>query len=54
VFRDGKAIVGTWTKNNETDLTRFLDASGNEIPLARGHIFIQVVAVGTNLTYKAG
>jgi hypothetical protein len=54
VFRDGMAIVGTWTKNNETDLTRFLDASGNEIPLARGHIFIQVVAVGTNLTYKAG
>jgi len=54
VFRDGKAIVGIWTKNTETDLTRFFDASGTEIPLARGHIFIQVVAVGTKVTYKAG
>jgi Protein of unknown function (DUF3048) N-terminal domain/Protein of unknown function (DUF3048) C-terminal domain len=52
VFRDGKAFVGTWRKKDAGDLTRFYDASGNEITLVRGRIFIQVVPTGTNVTYS--
>ena len=48
----GKAFVGTWRKKDAGDLTRFYDASGNEITLVRGRIFIQVVPTGTNVTYS--
>ena len=54
VFRDGKVIEGKWVKTNDGDLTRFYDAAGKEIYLVRGRIFIQVVATGTNVTWKAG
>ncbi|HYN68830.1 MAG TPA: DUF3048 domain-containing protein, partial [Candidatus Eisenbacteria bacterium] len=52
VFRDGKAIVGTWKKADNNALTRFLDGDGNEVPLVRGRIFIQVVPTGTNVTFQ--
>jgi hypothetical protein len=29
-----------------------VDAQGNDISLVRGRIFIQVVATGTNVTFK--
>ena len=54
VFRDGKAFEGTWRKANDGDLTRFYDAEGKEITLVRGRIFVQVVATGTKVTWKAG
>ena len=53
VFRDGKAIKGTWRKKDQADLTRLYDSAGQEIPLVRGRIFIQVVPTGTNVTYDA-
>jgi hypothetical protein len=43
IFQEGKEIVGTWKKKNATALTRFYDASGKEIPLVRGEIFIQSI-----------
>ena len=52
VFRDGKAITGTWKKASNTALTRFYDSSGAEIPLTRGEIFIQSVPIGTDVSYK--
>ena len=52
VFKEGKAITGTWKKTSDTALTRFYDGSGNEIPLVRGEIFIQSVPPGTAVTYK--
>jgi hypothetical protein len=52
VFKEGKAITGTWKKASDTALTRFYDSSGNEIPLVRGEIFIQSVPPGTAVTYK--
>ena len=52
VFKEGQAIVGTWKKPSTTALTRFYDASGNEIPFVRGEIFIQSVPIGTAVTYK--
>jgi len=53
VFRDGKVIKGTWRKKDQGGLTSFFDASGNEISLVRGRIFIQVVPTGTKVTYDA-
>jgi Protein of unknown function (DUF3048) N-terminal domain/Protein of unknown function (DUF3048) C-terminal domain len=53
VFHDGHVIRGTWRKASASGLTRFFDESGNEIPLVRGRIFIQVVATPTKVTYKA-
>lgn len=53
VFRDGSVVVGTWRKSSTGDLTRFYDAHGQEVALDRGRIFIQVVPIGTNVTYKA-
>lgn len=52
VFKEGKAITGTWKKASATALTRFYDSAGNEIPLVRGEIFIQSVPPGTAVTYK--
>jgi hypothetical protein len=54
VFRDGLAIKGTWRKQREGGLTRFLDAAGNEISLVRGPIFIQVIADAAKVTYEVG
>jgi hypothetical protein len=31
IFQEGREIVGTWMKKNNTSLTRFYDSSGNEI-----------------------
>jgi hypothetical protein len=53
VFRDGKVVKGTWRKDDAGDLTRFYDAAGTEISLVRGRIFIQVVAIGTKVTFDA-
>jgi hypothetical protein len=50
VFRDGAMIRGTWRKDDVGSLTRFYDASGAEISLVRGRIFIQVVATGTKVS----
>lgn len=52
VFKEGKAITGTWKKPTDTALTRLYDDAGNEIPLVRGEIFIQSVPPGTAVTYK--
>ncbi len=52
VFKEGKAITGTWKKTSDTALTRFYDDAGKEITLVRGEIFIQSVPLGTAVTYK--
>ena len=52
VFKEGKAITGTWKKTSDTALTRYYDDSGNEIPLVRGEIFMQSVPPGTAVTYN--
>ncbi|MGA3056485.1 MAG: DUF3048 domain-containing protein [Candidatus Limnocylindrales bacterium] len=52
VFKEGKAITGTWKKTSNTALTRLYDNAGAEIPFVRGEIFMQSVPVGTAVTYK--
>ena len=51
VFRDGQAIRGTWVKHDDGDLTRIVDESGDQIPLVRGPIYIQVVPLDTDVDY---
>ncbi|MBI2775691.1 MAG: DUF3048 domain-containing protein [Chloroflexi bacterium] len=53
VFRDGTVVKGTWRKDDKGALTRFFDASGAEVSLNRGSIFIQVVPTGTKVTFSA-
>jgi hypothetical protein len=52
VFKEGKAITGTWKKTSDTALTHYYDDSGTEIPFVRGQIFMQSVPPGTAVTYK--
>jgi len=43
VFRDGQAFEGKWIRPQRNDLIRFVDATGNTIPLKPGNTWIQVV-----------
>ena len=52
IFQEGREIVGTWKKKNNTTLTRFYDSSGNEISLVRGEIFIQSIPPTYAVTVK--
>jgi hypothetical protein len=49
IFREGRAVEGTWSKTDQMAPTRLLDAAGNEIPLVTGRTFFQVVKVGTTV-----
>lgn len=51
VFRDGTAIVGTWSKTNHTTRTKLTDAQGNEIALNAGNTWFSIVPVGNTVTY---
>lgn len=53
IFTNGRVVVGSWSKRDDGTLTTFLDASGAEVPLVAGRLFIQVVPTGTNVTYQA-
>jgi len=52
VFRDGVIIEGTWKKASRTARTRFFDASGTEIPLKPGIIWIEVVGLDGEVAYE--
>jgi hypothetical protein len=51
VFREGRVVKATWRKAGDAKPTLILDAEGNELPLVRGHTFIQVVPIGAKVTY---
>jgi hypothetical protein len=50
VFLDGKAIAGTWRKDDRQGRSRFFDASGNEIAFNRGPIWIEVAGPASEIT----
>jgi Protein of unknown function (DUF3048) C-terminal domain len=52
IFREGRLVVGTWRKDDETALTRLFDAAGVEVPLVTGRTFFQIVPLGTHVTPK--
>jgi hypothetical protein len=54
IFTNGKRIKGTWEKKKFTGPTRFFDADGNPVTLTVGQTFIQVLDLGSTVTYKKG
>lgn len=51
IFQDGKAIVGTWKKPKRTARTKFFDEKGKEVAFNGGPIWIEVVGIGTKVTF---
>lgn len=51
VFQDGKAIKVTWKKADKNARTKFFDTSGREVLLNRGQIWIELLPIGTPVTY---
>ena len=43
VFKNGKQIRATWTKNSRTSRTILTDTNGNQIPFDRGLIWFEIV-----------
>ena len=43
----GEAVPVTWTKESETDITRFYDASGAELTINTGKTYIALVPEDT-------
>ena len=54
ISTNGRTIKGTWKKTALTKPTEFFDASGKEVTLTVGQTFVQVVAAGYPLSFKAG
>ncbi|OGY29336.1 MAG: hypothetical protein A3F35_02300 [Candidatus Woykebacteria bacterium RIFCSPHIGHO2_12_FULL_45_10] len=51
IFTDGAVFSGTWKKDSRTSRTRFYDNAGGEIALNRGKIWVEIVPVGSTITY---
>lgn len=51
IFKDGRAIEGSWAKAKRLSRTIFSDAQGKEILFNPGKIWISVLPVGTKVTY---
>jgi hypothetical protein len=54
ISTNGRTIKGTWKKTALTKPTRFYDAAGKEVTLRIGQTFVQVVAGGYPISFKAG
>jgi hypothetical protein len=50
VFRDGRVIKGTWERDSAADVTTFLDANGEEIPLTPGNTWVELLPRDISLT----
>jgi hypothetical protein len=51
VFRDGTAVVGTWSKPSNKERTKLLDANGAEIPLNIGNTWYSIVPTDHPVSY---
>ncbi len=49
IFRDGLAFEGRWLRERRHQMLRYVDASGNPIPLRPGKTWIQVVPLGMEI-----
>lgn len=54
VSTNGVTVKGTWRKASLTGPTRFFDAAGKPIKLTVGQTFIQVMPIGSKVTFTAG
>ncbi|MBI3366531.1 DUF3048 domain-containing protein [Candidatus Roizmanbacteria bacterium] len=52
VFHDGKVTEATWNKLDEETRVKFSDSkTGQEIPMVRGQVFIEILPTGNKVTY---
>ncbi len=54
VFTNGALVKGTWKKKSLTAPTLLLGPDGKPVTLTVGQTFVQVVQIGTGVTYKLG
>jgi hypothetical protein len=54
IATNGRTIKGTWRKASLTDPTRFFDSSGSLVTLTAGQTFVQVMPIGSVVSFKAG
>lgn len=54
VFTNGTLVKGTWKKTSLTAPTLLLGPGGKPVTLTVGQTFVQVVQIGTGVTYKLG
>ena len=52
VFRNGRLIRGTWERSSADDVTKYLDLKGNEIALAPGNTWIELLPDDKRVTYS--
>jgi len=53
IFKNGKAIKGTWEKLTEEDMMRFYDDKGDEVSLVSGKIWISILPTGNKVDYQS-
>ena len=51
VFQDGEAIKGTWEKDERESRTIFADSKGKEISFNGGPIWIEIIPIGSEVSY---
>jgi hypothetical protein len=49
VFSDGKVVKGTWSRDDRSQVTKFLDANGRPIQLNPGPTWVEFVPNGENV-----
>ncbi len=52
IFRDGRAIGGTWVRSRAGGPTRYLDPAGKDITLRTGGAWVLLAATGSPLSYR--
>lgn len=52
LFRNGKVIKGTWVRDSADQVTKFLDADGNEMELGPGQTWIELLPKGKKVSYS--
>lgn len=51
IFQNGKAIKGTWSKDDAESRTIYSDAAGKEIKMVRGQVFVEILPADNKVTY---
>jgi hypothetical protein len=51
VFQNGKAIEGTWSKDDADSRMVFYDEDDKEVEIVRGQVFVEVLPTGNEVTY---
>jgi len=52
VFRNGRVIKGTWVRDSVDQVTKYLDADGNEIKLAPGQTWIELLPKDKKVSFS--